>query len=90
MEQLIRSDDEMEDAAADHGFGSTPQLVPPRPDAALTALVTAMALAICIAVTATAMSFGRVQSGYVQIDHAAGPGVERSVASAAATRNARG
>ncbi|MGE0061997.1 MAG: hypothetical protein AB7T86_07950 [Xanthobacteraceae bacterium] len=85
MEQLIRSDDDIEDAAADHGFGSTPQLVPPRPNAALTALVTGMMLAICIVVAATAMSFGRVESG-----HATGPVAERSLATVTQPLSARG
>jgi hypothetical protein len=75
--QLIRSDDEIEDAASE-GFGAPPQLVPPRPDAALTTLVTGVALAICIVVTATAVAFGRAQNS-----HAAGPTAERSVAIAA-------
>jgi hypothetical protein len=75
---MIRPDDEAEDAAATEGFGSAPQLVPPRPDVALTTLVTGVALAICIVVTATAMAFGRVQNS-----HAAGPTAERSVAIAA-------
>lgn len=86
MDDLIRFDDRFEntDTAAAEGFGTTPQLVPPRPDAALTALVTAMALAVCIAVTATAMSFGRMQS------HAAGPAAaERSVTAAAQPLNPR-
>jgi hypothetical protein len=86
MNDLIRFDDgsEKADLAPVEGFGTTPRLVPPRPDAALTALVTAMALAVCIAVTATAMSFGRMQS------HAAGPGMaERSVAAAAQPLNPR-
>lgn len=57
--------DDFEDtgSAPVEGFGCAPQLVPARPDTALTALVTAMALAVCIALTATAMSFGRV-NGY--------------------------
>jgi hypothetical protein len=81
-------DDAVEDTAATQGFGSAPQLVPPRPDVALTALVTGVALAICIVVTATAMAFGRgqngeVQIGQVQIGHVAGPAAERSVAIAA-------
>jgi hypothetical protein len=91
-DHLIRPDDhvdddvggEVEDAAATQGFGSVPQLVPPRPDVALTTLVTGVTLAICIVVTATAMAFGRgqgsqVQNGEVQIGHAG----ERSVAIAA-------
>lgn len=81
-------DDEREDAAATQGFGSAPQLVPPRPDVALTTLVTGVALAICIVVTVTAMAFGRgqngqVQNGDVQNGHAAGRAAERSVAIAA-------
>jgi hypothetical protein len=76
-------DDEREDAAATQGFGSAPQLVPPRPDVALTTLVTGVALAICIVVTVTAMAFGRGQNGQVQNGHAAGPAAERSVAIAA-------
>jgi hypothetical protein len=74
-------DDEVEDAVPTEGFGSAPQLVPPRPDVALTTLVTGVTLAICIVVTATAMAFGRVQSGEVQIGHAAA--AERSAAIAA-------
>jgi hypothetical protein len=91
-------DDEREDIPAAQGFGGAPQLVPPRPDVALTTLVAGVALAICVVVTVTAMAFGRGQNGQVQngdvrieqvqsseaqIGHMAGPAAERSVAIAA-------
>ncbi|MGE0563088.1 MAG: hypothetical protein AB7O50_01115 [Pseudolabrys sp.] len=67
MTALIRFDDS--DAAPAHnagveGFGVMPPHAPPRPDAALTALVTGMALAVCIALAATALSVGHAQSGH--------------------------
>ena len=65
MSPLIRFDDGEEVPVQDigaEGFGVASPLAPPRPDTTRTALVTGMALAVGIALTATALSLGRAQS----------------------------